>query len=529
MRSAQARWIVAAVAAGFSCANIAAATITPVAVGGKPAPGVNGNFGNISSFHLNDAGLVSVRAAAGSFTGIWGGTPTSLQLHVRDGLQAPGFPQGWLLEQLQVNADQNIASDGRIAFGASARDPVADKTYAAMYVGPLGSPALVARQGGPAHGVPDATYNNPVQLLFFSNPESGRIVFGNNLAGPGIDASNSGGLWEGPTNSPAPLFRAGQQAPGLPDGILWSSAFGGGRSSPNGNISFEGGVTGPGVTTQTAYVRYVGTFSNPKLIFRAGIPAPGTAPGVVFNQADSEFIHPNNEGNENLVASLAGPGVTQANDEGYWFGNGESLPLVAREGSQAPGLPAGTLFTTLNDTTSVGTSPFDRRTFNNHSDVACSAHFTGPGTDGRGLWAGAIGNLKLIVKDGDQVPGFAPNVLFGGTIGTTRSYSQISLNDNGLLAFLAGTSSGKLGLFGADGAGNIGYIIGTGDLLPIGGGQSKTVDDLDISELNTLNQVAFTAHFTDGTNGAFIASVPEPSAALIAIAAALPLLARRRH
>src|SRR4051812_10825659 len=69
--------------------------------------------------------------------------------------------------------------------------------------------------------------------------------------------------------------------------------------APNGNISFEAGVTGPGVTTQTAYVRYVGTFSNPKLIFRSGNPAPGMAPGVVFNQPDSEFIHPNNEGNEN--------------------------------------------------------------------------------------------------------------------------------------------------------------------------------------------------------------------------------------
>src|SRR4051812_27904280 len=110
MRSAQARWIVAAVAANFSCANIRAATITPVAVRGKPAPDANGNFNLIRGVHLNDAGLVSVFAGAGTFTGVWGGTPTSLQLHVRDGVQAPGFPQGWLLEQMMPNADQNIAS-----------------------------------------------------------------------------------------------------------------------------------------------------------------------------------------------------------------------------------------------------------------------------------------------------------------------------------------------------------------------------------------------------------------------------------
>jgi hypothetical protein len=518
----------AAAAAGFSCATASAATITPVAVRGKPAPGANANYGNISFAHLNDAGLVSVFGGAGSFTGIWGGAPGSLQLHVRDGVQAPGMPTGWIMEQIMPNLDQNIASDGRIAFGASPRDPASGSNVASMWVGPLGSPQLIARVGGAAQGVPGATYTNSAQMLFFSSPESGRVVFGNNLSGPGIDASNSAGLWEGSTNSPSPLFRGGQQAPGLPDGVVWSN-FGAGRSSPNGSISFEAGITGPGVAVGNNYVRYAGSFSSPKLVFRSGIPAPGTAPGVVFNQNRFDFIHPNNAGSEILVASITGPGVTQANDEAFWFGNGDSLPLVAREGSAAPDLPAGTLFTTVSDTTSPETSPFDKATFNNRSDVAFSAHFTGPGSDGSGLWAGPVNNLKLIVKDGDQVPGFAPNVRFGGTIGNVASYSQISMNDNGMVAFLAATTSGKLGLFATDGAGNLGYIVGSGDLIPVGDGQFRSVTDLQLAELNTLNQVAFIADFSDGTNGAFVASVPEPSAIVVALAALVPVLIRRRR
>jgi hypothetical protein len=50
-----------------------------------------------------------------------------------------------------------------------------------------------------------------------------------------------------------------------------------------------------------------------------------------------------------------------------------------------------------------------------------------------------------------------------------------------------------------------------GDMLAVGGGQFRQIQELVPESFNSANQVGIGAHFTDGTTGAYIVSVPEPS------------------
>jgi len=47
--------------------------------------------------------------------------------------------------------------------------------------------------------------------------------------------------------------------------------------------------------------------------------------------------------------------------------------------------------------------------------------------------------------------------------------------------------------------------------LDVGNGELRQITQLWAESFNSSNQLGFLAFFSDGTNGAFIASVPEPS------------------
>jgi hypothetical protein len=506
-------------AAILSCTAAHAVTITPVAVGGKPAPGtLNHNFDDFTNIHLSDSGILSIQTSAalpnGSdrFTGLWAGTTGSLQLVVREGGQAPGMPAGTTFQFFAHNLHLNVTNDGDIIFGGFTRDPGSTTDRSSTFAGPISSPTLVARDGGPVHGHPGMTYQGGAQFLFPAHIESGRIAFAANAIDPANAANTFGALWEGPINSPAPLLRSNQQVPGLPAGVVFQT-FTAARTSLNGSVSFEAGLTGAGVTPENRYSRWAGSNSDPKLVYRRGMQIPGLPAGTLFGDARSDFFHPNNAGQIMLAANLAGTGVTTSNDEGIWLTGGGSNHLVAREGSQAPGLPAGVVFSGGIDPTFLAIE------HNNRSDAAFSARISGGAS---GVWTGQPSNPNLIVRSNDQAPGFPSDIRFG------TDFDQISLSDTGQVAFLTSVTGKNDAIFATDGAGNLGYIIGSGDLLHVGDNQFRTVGSLDLFEFNSNNQLAFVATFSDGTSGAFIATVPEPTTLCLLSIGMLLTLHRRR-
>lgn len=111
-----------------------------------------------------------------------------------------------------------------------------------------------------------------------------------------------------------------------------------------------------------------------------------------------------------FASRLTGAGVTTGADSGIWTDANGSLELLAREGDHAPGTPAGARFGDLGGIT---------QPLINDSGQVLLYDFPlqiGPGgvTAGNAsaIWLGITGNLSLIARLGDQVPGLPSGVTF---------------------------------------------------------------------------------------------------------------------
>jgi hypothetical protein len=127
--------------------------------------------------------------------------------------------------------------------------------------------------------------------------------------------------------------------------------------------------------------------------------APGTPAGVNFSGFGAPAL--NAAGQIAFLASLqtGSGGVTSLNDSGVWSEGSGSLALVAREGTQAPGTPAGANF--------IG---FGNPVLNAAGQTAFSGALqTGSGgvtsTNNLGIWSEGSGSLALVARKGTKAPG----------------------------------------------------------------------------------------------------------------------------
>lgn len=86
---------------------------------------------------------------------------------------------------------------------------------------------------------------------------------------------------------------------------------------------------------------------------------------------------------------------------------------VAASGLPAPGTPAGVSFR------NVGSLPLDRIAQNDSGTIVFAANLTGPAVipaNDVGVWVDRGGDLTLLLREGDAVPGFPPGVVFANGI-----------------------------------------------------------------------------------------------------------------
>jgi hypothetical protein len=166
-------------------------------------------------------------------------------------------------------------------------------------------------------------------------------------------------------------------------------------------------------------------------------------------------------------------------DSGIWLeSTGAGLELVALEGEQAPGAEAGVTFSEL-----------DTPVLNGVGQLAFLSATKGPGDElhtGVGIWAtDRDGDLRLIVRSGEQIDVSSdPSKPDLRTVGTLR-FESVSL------------------------------VVGSGE-----DGRSMSFND--------SGELAFHATFLDGTEGVFVATVPEPASFLILGIAGAWACCRRR-
>lgn len=347
---------------------------------------------------LNNAGQVLINAnVTGPFdqsNGLWVGSTGSLQFVARVNTPLPG-----LTHQIDsIEPSSAVLSDnGKVAFLGVASN---DKT--AMWYGSPGSLTVVAMEGSniPAgSGLPsDVKFESlaaPTESPVINS--SGKIAFQATIADDDFDIFGRS-IWTGVPGSLQLLAREETPAPGVPgeEYFLLNTlpvmnnagqvAFGAELSNFHDSI-------------------WLGTPGNLHLLVEGNDPAPVGTAGVRFAEFGTyKELRLSDSGHVAFEGWLDGTGVNSSNELGLFRAAEDEIDMVARLGSQAPGMQPGTVF-----------EFFDSFSINPSGQMAFVAETTGGGvgpSNSLGIWAeNADDQLQLVAREGDWV-----NPVTGGVV-----------------------------------------------------------------------------------------------------------------
>lgn len=178
----------------------------------------------------------------------------------------------------------------------------------------------------------------------------------------------------------------------------------------------------------------------------------------------------------------------------------------------------------------------------------------GVGNGDAGIWSVRNGgDLELVVRDRDQVPGLSEGTLF-------FEVGEPQINSEGRVAFVASVAVDRFaypfasyddyfvgdGLWAEGNEGVVTLIVRVGQQIDVN--DDPLVEDIRMIRklgvepyrvdygppsfvFNDQGEIAFWAEFTDGTSGIFVSrlvAVPEPATGLLALMAGVGLATRRR-
>lgn len=520
-----------------------AATFRTVVLSGDPAPGTEAGteFFTFSSTYpvINAQGQVAFEAwLAGPSVnndndrGIFSESSGALDLVIREDVPAPGTETG---TEFASFFDPLYADDGSIGLHGFLRGPgvVLNENHIGVWSGSAGTLTLLARLGSQAPGL--ATGTNFSVFNSHAYGHNGHIAFFSLLTGTGVDSTNYRSLWSDSSGTLTLLARMGSQAPGTDPGVVFEH-FSPPVVNGSGLTAFRATVSGPGVDNSNSLGIWSDGFGSLLLVARAGDFAVGAGPGVFF--ADFNNIEPtiNDAGDTAFHVGLNGAGVDDTNDRGIWSQTSGELAMIAREGDQAPGTCAGTVFSEvfIDEIPFFPGDPFFL-TFrgpiqNAVGHTSFVAGLSGPDVDETnhlGIWSEGSGTLELVARTGDVAPGVddGAEFVFFGSI----PINPINMNANGDVAFmgvLVGDGvdfSNNIGIW-AQKDGELQLVIRAGDEIEVAPGDIRTAswpgilsgsgrEDGREVVFNDAGQIAMTLFFTDDTSGVFVATLETPTGA----------------
>ena len=146
---------------------------------------------------INEAGEIAFRTelqGGPAFDrGIWAGRPGDLNLVVRSGSSAPGFPGGSFV----AFESPSLITNGLVAFGALVATGGPMGIVDTIYVGGPGHLDLVVYEGLQVPNMPQGVVFSNIAPGITPVNRHGQIVFQAWLQGPGITSDNAGTLWVG--------------------------------------------------------------------------------------------------------------------------------------------------------------------------------------------------------------------------------------------------------------------------------------------------------------------------------------------
>jgi hypothetical protein len=322
-----------------------------------------------------------------------------------------------------------ISDDGRIAVHASFRSAPEAPDQDVLLLRSQDDWSVLAMEGRDVSGAPPGTiYLRPNALKM----EGGRTLGLSMVQDPSL-SFDVPSITLGVPGDYRVIAPEGSVAPGA--GCL---AFNGVSSIPDLNAAGD-----------VAFIAHLGTFSSGLFLAAStgitpvaveGDPAPGT--DDPFLRFDSVVI--NDSGHLAFTAGTGIPGRTQPG--GVWVGPPDALRLVARGGQHAPGLPDdvrfGRFHTFSPEINAAGDVVF-------RADLSPGGSVNG--TNDSGLWVTQGGQLTLVARASDPVPG-VPGATFGNL---SLMPQDPHLADSGRISFVADiiapTGAGKAILTGVPG------------------------------------------------------------------------------
>jgi len=435
---------------------------------GESAPGIPGfNIYSASAFSfgspvIDQNGTILVQARLDP-TGIddraifIGRNASDMQLVVQSNTNVAGLPAGTTLRSSSTSSGSGLENDPIISpfneillFGSRIYDattPTNTPTTSdsALFWGPVGAIQLLAREGTQVSALPAGNLFGSVSLSrqYYKINSGGVAVFPTDLQN--ATSADDAVLLTGSPGALIVVAREGDPAPLA--GLNWAAASGGTMSflvgiNDLGDIVFSPKVSGPGVTTANDYV---------------------------------------------MATYQAGGGTT----------------IWAREGDQAPGMPAGTVLSGAPSTTSAN--------WNNTGQTVISWAMDDGGVsvtslNDQALWVGGIAGMSMVVREGD------PTGLPGGETFGVFNNNSVKMNENGTFAFyctLRDASGGSLPTTNDSAMvtgtpGNWTFLLREGEIVPeiapSTNGPWTANSVTGQTNLNSRGQLLFNQTCNDGPN-----------------------------
>lgn len=468
----------------------------------------------------------------------------------------PGLPNDVVLDAVSIypNFSPVLGEAGHVVLAGRLRNngtTVVSANDVAVWRGLPGNLQLMAREGDPAPGHPESGLYSAFSTASVNT--NGDVAFTGQVSGAGVTLANSFGTWANDANGNAAFLASGRLVRLLDSGktlinndgqatsgrgiLLRSPTTGTAPGSPGPlTLRWDFGAAQPGITEGASLAEAYSVFANGQgnlfisgrlktdqpgvvanyndrafwseqggtahLVARWRASAPGTSTVFAENPSGGWNIKVNENLQSTLYTKLAG--VSTGSDLGVWSTRTGSLQLLAREGSQAPGLANGTIFgeNTYGDLqlgqNALGEVHFE--TFLSGGDVVS-------GQNDYALWSNSGGSLHCIARGGDPVPGLpAPNVYW--------SIGNKALGDNGRIAFGAfyvpspGATTPVLGvLIAEDSNGTKCLVTRENALHPTFGNAGGTVSTAFPKAWLPDGRLLYSVFFTNGANGLYATEV----------------------
>jgi len=499
------------------------AVVERVAFVGDPAPGIpNATCGYLCRPQMDGAGNVYVCvflegpdvSAANNMAFLYG-PPGGLQKLLREGEQAPDMPAGVVISNLYY-AQECVGELGWIVFVGELAGPGIETgvNHVALFAGPPGDLRKVIQGGDAAPGFGEGIYvqaDSPLRLGALMS-DNGTLFVGGKLTGGELE--NAQVWWTGTRENLQVLYHRGMAAPGCDEGVkfLWADGVG---FNDSGEVSFRGGLTGPGVTGANDVGHWFGGPGVLTKIARRGDQVPEMAAGVTWKTAGNGVDLINADGVLAECSLMQGPGVTEYNDKVFFLGGVEGLHLVGREGDPAPEAGAGVDF-----------ESFSGGRANNRGEVFYQVKYAGPGITDENKWAlyfGPVGAGRQTLRDGAPAPTFPPGVVLkhfspglaamndaGDVVGSTQIAGPGVTAENNVVLWLRHRVLGRWVPLLRSGDELDGRMVYAEDEYDFAIGYFSQTGGADgrRQSLNDEGALAMRVEFTDGTHGIYLISPP---------------------